>query len=90
MHRNAGRLPAEPLRGHRVPRLVVVDTLAQLAGMTLEHRLSVVGLEPDRADVILAGLVLLDVLMACAGASEVGVCRSGIREGLALEALQTG
>jgi exopolyphosphatase/guanosine-5'-triphosphate,3'-diphosphate pyrophosphatase len=44
-----------------------------------------IGLDPRRADVILAGAVILDGIVTAAGATEVRVSDRGIRWGLAHE-----
>jgi len=67
----------------------VAETLARLAAMPVAERTAVPGMDPDRADVILAGLVLLDLLLERGGHDGLTVCRYGIREGLALEALSS-
>jgi len=61
--------------------------LARLAAMTQAEREQVVGLDPRRADVIVAGAVLLARLARAAGVGAVRVSDRGIRWGLLYEAL---
>jgi exopolyphosphatase/guanosine-5'-triphosphate,3'-diphosphate pyrophosphatase len=54
--------------------------------MSPDERRTVEGLNPDRADIIVAGLAVVAEVMARLEAREVHVSRYGIREGLLLEA----
>ena len=49
-----------------------------------------VGLDPRRADVILAGGLILDRIARAAGATEIRVSDRGIRWGLLQEILEAG
>lgn len=57
----------------------------RLAGMTLAERKRVKGLEPGRADIIVAGLVILAEAMVLGGFDELTASARGLRHGLALE-----
>jgi len=62
---------------HRLrKRLVAVD---------LDERLHVPGLDPRRADLIVAGAVLLDTMVRRLGADEMTLCDFSLREGLVLD-----
>jgi len=75
------------VHGHTMPRTEVEAVVARLASLPLADRQAVPGLEPKRADVIIAGgLVVLAVLDAL-GASEVRVSDRGVRWGLAEQLL---
>lgn len=74
----------EPLHGYRVPRTAVPAALERLAALTIAQRREVAGMDPDRADVILAALMLLDLLLARGTFDDLTVSVYGIREGLAL------
>jgi exopolyphosphatase/guanosine-5'-triphosphate,3'-diphosphate pyrophosphatase len=89
MHRHEAARKGEPLHGYRVPGVAVGDIVGRLAALTVAERREVPGMDPDRADVILAGLVLLDQLLERGAVDAVTVCRYGIREGLAYEVLST-
>jgi exopolyphosphatase / guanosine-5'-triphosphate,3'-diphosphate pyrophosphatase len=67
--------------------LSAVEALAEkLASMSLAERVELPGLEPKRADVIVAGALIVRELLRQAGASETIVSDRGVRFGL-LEAL---
>lgn len=67
--------------------LSAVETLcAKLASLPLSERIKLPGLEPKRADVIVAGALIVRDLMRRAGAVETVVSDRGVRFGL-LEAL---
>lgn len=55
---------------------------ARLASLPLAERLRIPGLPPKRADVIVAGAVILRVAMECLGAEELVVSDKGVRWGL--------
>lgn len=57
-----------------------------LAGETLEERKRTVGLDPKRAGVIVAGLVILEEVLALAGAEAYTASESDILHGMILEA----
>jgi len=59
---------------------------AHLAGMTNGQRAQVVGLEPGRAGVIVAGTLILDTVMELAGFAICSVSESDIMQGIALDA----
>lgn len=58
---------------------------AELAAMTCDERRHVVGLDPERADVIVAGTVILETILALAGLDEVMVSEHDILYGMVLE-----
>lgn len=57
----------------------------QLTGTTLIERLKMPGLDPKRADLAVAGAVLLDTLLEELGAEEFTLCDYALREGLILD-----
>ncbi len=61
------------------------DMVAMFASMTLEERKGVTGLQPKRADVILAGTCIVCVILELLGASSFTVSDRGLRHGLAYE-----
>ena len=67
------------MRRERVQRLA-----SEIAGVALADRKRIVGLDPKRADVIVAGAVLVDELLGWAGLDEIVVSDRGVRWGLAL------
>jgi exopolyphosphatase / guanosine-5'-triphosphate,3'-diphosphate pyrophosphatase len=53
--------------------------------LSLEKRLRVPGLEPRRADLSVAGAVLLDAIVRRLGADDITLCDMSLREGLVLD-----
>jgi len=65
-----------------------IEALHELLGaMPAAKRRSVPGIGGDRADVVLAGIVVLEELLRAVGSERIVVAGTGIREGLALEAI---
>lgn len=75
--------PISLVHGYSLERSTVSGLVEHLAGMTLEARRRVSGLNRDRADVIVAGAVVLRTLMELCEAERVVVSGHGLREGLA-------
>jgi exopolyphosphatase/guanosine-5'-triphosphate,3'-diphosphate pyrophosphatase len=71
------------LHHHRLRRDTVESQLRQLAGMALEERRRVPGLEVARAEVIVGGGVVLAEVMARFGAEELLTSESDILDGIA-------
>jgi exopolyphosphatase/guanosine-5'-triphosphate,3'-diphosphate pyrophosphatase len=61
------------------------EMAAMFASMTLEERKGVTGLQPKRADVILAGTCIVCAILDLLGASSFTVSDRGLRHGLAYE-----
>lgn len=76
------------VQGVTVLRSEVVHILAMLQRKTLAERKTVPGLSPDRADIIVAGVGVVDTLMEFFGSNSLLVNARGIREGVILQALQ--
>jgi exopolyphosphatase/guanosine-5'-triphosphate,3'-diphosphate pyrophosphatase len=75
------------VHGYRLGRGALEHELERLAGKTQAERERVVGLDPRRADVILAGAIILERIMIAAGVTAVRVSDRGIRWGLLYEQL---
>jgi exopolyphosphatase/guanosine-5'-triphosphate,3'-diphosphate pyrophosphatase len=75
-------------QGFEVLRSEVVHLLAMLNRKDIKSLRSVPGLNPDRADIIIAGLVVLDELMRFFGANMLLVNERGIREGLIISCMK--
>jgi exopolyphosphatase/guanosine-5'-triphosphate,3'-diphosphate pyrophosphatase len=80
--------PVAGAHGPEVLRSEVVHILAMLLRRDLKGRREVPGLSPDRADIIVAGVVLVDTLMELFDANTLLVNAHGIREGMILEAIK--
>jgi exopolyphosphatase/guanosine-5'-triphosphate,3'-diphosphate pyrophosphatase len=70
------------VHGYRLSRAGLDAQIARLAASRQAERERIVGLDPRRADVILAGAVILEGIAAAAGADGVRVSDRGIRWGL--------
>jgi len=80
-------------RGHRPPpsvhglvfeRTALVELSARLQSLPLRRRRRLHGLKATRADIVVAGAVVLQELMAIAGFRALTVCERGVRHGLLL------
>ncbi|MCE7974759.1 MAG: Ppx/GppA family phosphatase, partial [Leptolyngbya sp. PLA1] len=71
-----------------VTKAQVRDILRSLREMPLEARLRVPGLPSDRADIIIAGLAVIQQVMNCLGVTEIRVHPGGVREGLLLRMVE--
>src|SRR5262245_5270040 len=82
----ADGLPADaPLRNRRFAAKQIRRVRKALAALDLEERLRVPGLEPRRADLAVAGAILLDEILDGLGAAEITLCDMSLREGLVLD-----
>ena len=79
-------LPADaPLRSRRISAKQLHRVRKTLVSLDLQERLRVEGLEPRRADLAVAGAILLDAIVRRLGASEITLCDLSLREGLVLD-----
>lgn len=76
---------AEKVQGSSLSVSDVEAQIADFASKTLEERRKIVGLDPDRAGVILAGACIVGAAMSICGASEVIVSDRGLRHVLMTE-----
>jgi exopolyphosphatase/guanosine-5'-triphosphate,3'-diphosphate pyrophosphatase len=77
--------PPTELRNLRVSAKQVRRLRKDVVGLDLEQRLALPGLDPRRADLVVAGAVLLDTILRRLGASELTLCDLALREGLVLD-----
>lgn len=73
------------VHGYRLGRAALAAQIARLRGARQAEREQMAGLDPKRADVILAGALLLGAIADRSGAHEVVVSDRGIRWGLFFE-----
>jgi exopolyphosphatase / guanosine-5'-triphosphate,3'-diphosphate pyrophosphatase len=78
----------ERVHGHRIPAAAVDDQLARLAALPLAERRRVPGLEPERAPVIVAGVVIVRELLRRYGLAELEASERDLLDGAALEAVE--
>jgi exopolyphosphatase/guanosine-5'-triphosphate,3'-diphosphate pyrophosphatase len=76
----------ERTHGHRMSRTAVEDQLRRLAALPLAERAGVPGIEPGRAPVIVAGIVILGEIMDAYGLLEIEVSERDILHGAAYSA----
>ena len=65
----------------------VEKIIRYLAGITLKERRSVPGLNPDRADIIIAGAIILHEIMKAGNLKAIEVTSRSLRDGLLLDYL---
>jgi exopolyphosphatase/guanosine-5'-triphosphate,3'-diphosphate pyrophosphatase len=90
MDRRPLNYPVERLHGYPLRAVSIHELAGSLASLTLAERLAVPGLNPDRADSIVGGLVVLDGIAGGLAAETVLVSGQGIREGVLAEAAGDG
>jgi exopolyphosphatase / guanosine-5'-triphosphate,3'-diphosphate pyrophosphatase len=78
----------DSLHGHELLRSEVVHLLAMLSRKSNKERRSLPGLNPDRSDIIIAGVTVVDELMDFFNINVLKVNERGIREGIILRGLQ--
>src|SRR5688572_30509113 len=77
--------PPTELRNLHVPAKQLRRLRKEVVGLDLEQRLALPGLDPRRADLVVAGGVLLDTILRRLGAEELTLCDLALREGLVLD-----
>jgi exopolyphosphatase/guanosine-5'-triphosphate,3'-diphosphate pyrophosphatase len=83
-----GTPPAE-IRNLRVPSKQIRGVRKRMVAMELSERLEVSGLDPRRADLVVAGAVLLDTILTRLGASDITLCDLALREGIILDYIRS-
>jgi exopolyphosphatase / guanosine-5'-triphosphate,3'-diphosphate pyrophosphatase len=81
-----GIITAQSVHAARIPRADLEHILDTLVDMTPDERRATPGLNPERADIIVAGIAVAGEVLRRVEARELVVSRYGIREGLLLEA----
>jgi len=79
-----GGIPSE-LRNLRVGAKQIRRLRKEVVGLSLAQRLTIPGLDPRRADLVVAGGVLLDTILRRLGAEDITLCDLALREGLVLD-----
>jgi exopolyphosphatase/guanosine-5'-triphosphate,3'-diphosphate pyrophosphatase len=83
-----GGSPRGELRNLRVAAKQIRRVRKHIVPLGPEERLDVPGLDPRRADIVVAGAVLLDTLLRRLGAEDITLCDLALREGLVLDYIQ--
>lgn len=86
----ANRYPLDRVHGYRFTRDRLAGIIELLRGLTLRQREVLPGLNRDRADLILAGAVILHQLMRQGGFDTLTVSGQGLREGIFYEQFLVG
>jgi len=87
MDRRERSYPLSRLHGYVLALSRVDELISLLSSRPLAKRAQLAGLNPDRADSIVAGAIVLHTIMEAMGAEEITVSGKGLREGIAMEAL---
>lgn len=78
-----------PLQGFSITQKEVRDWVKKLAGMTYQERFAVAGLSDRRAEIILAGAVILLEAMAMLNLDTITICERALREGIIVDWMLT-
>jgi exopolyphosphatase/guanosine-5'-triphosphate,3'-diphosphate pyrophosphatase len=83
-HEMLGHEPEE-VRNLRIPAKQIRKVRVKATSLALAQRIRMPGLEPRRADLVVAGSVLLDTILRQLGADDITLCDLALREGLILD-----
>jgi len=78
----------QKVHGHIVSRARIKDLFVSLARTPVRERRLIPGLEPGRADVIVAGAGILIAVMARLGFEQIRISDDGLREGILLDLIR--
>ncbi len=84
VHLKAGHGRRTSIRGLSLGRAQVEALCLRLQALPLRQRRRVTGLKRERADIIVAGVLVLDELMAVGGFPGLTICERGVHHGLLL------
>ena len=77
------------LKGHVLSRKNLKKTAQILCALTLEERKKIPGINPERADILVAGAAAMDAIMEEFGLEEINVSHKELRDGLLVDFLST-
>jgi exopolyphosphatase/guanosine-5'-triphosphate,3'-diphosphate pyrophosphatase len=83
----AAGLPSHGIQGYRVTRDALGELIERLAELPPEERAEVPGIKFARADLILAGALVIDTVMEVGGFGMIEATEAGLREGVFFETL---
>src|SRR3954451_13064823 len=83
----AAGLPSYGIQGFRITRDALGELIATFADLPPEERASVPGIKFGRADLILAGALVIDTVMEVGGFAMLEATEAGLREGVFFESL---
>jgi exopolyphosphatase/guanosine-5'-triphosphate,3'-diphosphate pyrophosphatase len=81
----AAELPSFGVQGFVISREALDDLVEHLASMTPAERRGVPGIKPARADLILAGALVVQTVLEVGGFSGIETTEAGLREGVFFE-----
>ncbi len=76
---------SDDLRNRRIAAKQIRRLRRELGSLALAERLRIPGFDPRRADLAVAGSIVLDTILRRLGARELTLCDLALREGLALD-----
>ena len=88
--RRAGLPTAGGIQGHLLGRDVLEELVAELAALPPAQRGRVAGIKPARADLVLAGAIVIATVMREGGFPTLEATEAGLREGVFFERLLRG
>ncbi len=81
----AAGLPSEEVQGFQIEREALDQLVERLASLPAGERASVPGIKAARADIVLAGAVVIQTVMRDGGFVTIEVTGAGLREGILFE-----
>lgn len=87
MHQRHTGYALDELHGYRLERDGLEEVIELMAALPAPERSRLPGLKPDRADITLAGAVVISTIMERAGVDAAEICAQGLREGIFYERL---
>lgn len=89
MAQKASQYPLSEVHGFALGRPALRDLIDRMMELAPDQRERLPGLKRDRADIVLAGALVVDTIMDHIAADRLDVCAQGLREGLFYEHLLT-
>jgi exopolyphosphatase / guanosine-5'-triphosphate,3'-diphosphate pyrophosphatase len=85
MHQRRVRYPLDELHGYQLTQEGLQELIEAMAELPTGERGRLPGLKPDRADITLAGAVVISAVLDRIGVDRVEICAQGLREGIFYE-----
>jgi exopolyphosphatase/guanosine-5'-triphosphate,3'-diphosphate pyrophosphatase len=85
MAQKSSQYPLSEVHGFPLSRAALGEIIERLVALPTAERDRLPGLKRDRADIVLAGALVVDTIMEHVGADRLDVCAQGLREGLFYE-----
>jgi len=82
------RRASDEVRNLRVPSKQIHRLRKDITQRSITERMKLPGMDPRRADLVVAGGILLDTVLTRIGAGEITLCDLALREGLILDYIQ--